>query len=231
MGVAEAHGRVAEPAERRLQREDGRLRLVLHLGVGRVAGARGVAAEEIVGEADSHGSGRPSSTRANPQKTGSGTRRTPKRARDAVAHAPRDAHDVRRARALAGDDRQRVARGDARRPVRVAAREAGPLDEPRGGELHPRAARLGPARHGRVARRAAAMRSASAAGTTGFTKNDPQLRRFGSPGSSTIDFARRIASTLSRTSASVGVSMPARGEVPLDARRSGRPAARPGARR
>ena len=130
----------------------------------------------------------------------------PESIQDAVAHAPGDAHDVGGARAFVGHDRQRVARRDSRRPVRVAPREPGALDEPRGRELDALAPGSGH-RGMAVSPAAAATRSASAAGITGLTKNDPQLRRFGSAASRTMDFARRTASTLSRTSTRVGCSI------------------------
>src|SRR5437016_1927929 len=59
--------------------------------------------------------------------------------------------DVARLRALVRDDGERVAGGEADRPVGVAAPEAGAFDEPGGGELHARV-RLDPARHRGIAR-------------------------------------------------------------------------------
>jgi hypothetical protein len=52
MRVPEPHRRVSQTSQGRLQDEDGRLRLVLHLGVGRISGAHRVASEQIVLEPD-----------------------------------------------------------------------------------------------------------------------------------------------------------------------------------
>src|SRR5439155_21741325 len=70
---------------------------------------------------------------------------------DAGLELRREADDVARPRALVRDDGERVAGGEADPPVGVAAPEAGPFDEPGGGELHAPGG-LGPARHRGVAR-------------------------------------------------------------------------------
>ena len=206
MRVAEAHRLVAEPTERRLQHEHGGLRLVLRLGVGRGIGTQGVAAEEVVGESDSR-FGEAVLRAGEPPEDGLRNKTHAEARQDAVAHAPRDPHDVRRARALAGDDRQGVARREPTGP------SASPRANPARSMSHAAAsftrAPSGSGHRGIAGSPAtASMRAASATGTIGFTKNEPQLRRFASPGSRTIDFARRIARTLARTSASDGASIP-----------------------
>src|SRR6266568_4112627 len=75
--------------------------------------------------------------------------------------------DVARPRALMRDDGERVAGGEADGPIRLAGSRA-----------------------------RASTRAQSAPLTIGFVKNEPQLRRFGSRGSSTMDLERRMASTV-----------------------------------
>src|SRR5882724_1875173 len=143
---------------------------------------------------------------ATPQKTGSGVRRRPKRFSTAVC--------TRQAKATTSR---------ARAPSRATMARACRVETPTGPSARPRAYPARSINHaaesftrpsGRTQRGivASPARDSTAArsgpGMMGFVKNEPQLRRFSSWGSSTIDLDRRMAITLARTSPSDGVAMP-----------------------
>ena len=100
--------------------------------------------------------------------------------------------------------------GDAHRAVGVASREpARSISHAAGIFTCPR--------HRETRRALAGNRCRLARGrasvTTGFMKNEPTLRVSGSPASMTMPLRRRMVSTALRTSATVGLAIPARLEV------------------
>src|SRR2546422_221330 len=141
-----------------------------------------------------------------PQKTGSGVRWTPKRFSTAACS--------RRAKATTSC---------ARAPSWATTARVWRVERPIGPSVTPRANPACSMSHaaesftrpsvrgqrgiaGSPAR--ASTAASSAAEMMGFVKKEPQLLRFSSRGASTMDLDRRMAITLARTSASVGVAMP-----------------------
>ena len=144
----------------------------------------------------------------SPRTTGSGWRRTPKRART-PSRTRRATRTTSAARApsratIASVWRVEMPAG----AVHVAAREPGSLDEPRGRELHALPARLRPPRHAPDPRRRPRCAPPPPPGPPGSRRRSRSFAGSGPAESRTIDFARRTASTLSRTSARVGRAIP-----------------------
>src|SRR5215475_9193458 len=141
-----------------------------------------------------------------PQSTGSRTRRTPKRAstraRISAAKAVTSAARAASWHTMARLWREESVTGPGPSPRRKPARSISQAAEsfvrpPASGQ---RGTLASPAARSTSARRVAS--------TMGFKKKDPQLRRLSSAGSSTMDFDRRMASTLVRTSRREGREMP-----------------------
>ena len=153
---------------------------------------------------------------SNPTNTGSGLSATPNRSstRRLMVVASRSTSRGRRAATV--HERQRMLASKSptapsTNPVRIPRARSATRPE------------SSPIRRASGTWRSAAARHADivalrVADTTGFMKNEPTLRLSGSAASTTMPFRLRMAITLSRTSNTVGFSIPARDRVFLHVR-------------